>query len=310
MREIIFNEIKSLVYRTKVIENSLQCVFFCPDSNEKHLVVVPLTKNGSMPENPTERNILNKVQGQISKLLNTNITSMESTGSQEKNYGDIQLSNQEIEEAIVRAFEKVARHFKFDEKTGGWICAADNEDTSFEKQLLNSPVIKKYDRDILSRMLVSIATADGKIVAREKKFLNEFLENETIKEMSILPRLTDEEFDDVSEGNVRDSMLMIAYAIALTDEDLDQLESYSLGRFSKGLGISDEKSMLLKKKAQFYIMENIIDELISGTKFAKNSKSMVDFMALDILKAVAGKIGLDAEAAEKCLKAYKDKNGI
>ena len=75
-------------------------------------------------------------------------------------------------------------------------------------------------------MLVEIAMADGILAQEEEDFLSEFLDPNlgSIQQLSQRPKLTQQEFNSVSQGDVRKTMFMLSWTLALADEDFAQEE--------------------------------------------------------------------------------------
>ena len=85
-------------------------------------------------------------------------------------------------------------------------------------------------------------------------------------------------------------MMMIATAVAICDEYLDQQELGLLGNFARGLGLSQTDTHNAKKFAQHYILEHAISYI--------NQSSYGNFqVARTQILTVAAKIGLSEQDA-------------
>jgi tellurite resistance protein len=172
------------------------------------------------------------------------------------------LSQKEREEAILEAFKKVERNFTWDTERTQWISttAANELFSDFDKQKQQHPITHPYDRQILSRMMIEVSMADGQMNRSEREWLTMLInpEHGTIEQIAQFPPLTNAELSNCSNGQVRTTMLMIACAISMCDEDLDQQEILVLERLSSGLGLNSTDKQNATKWAQSYILEQAI----------------------------------------------------
>ena len=116
------------------------------------------------------------------------------------------LSKKEREQAVVNAFQSVSRKFTWDKTNSRWIAAkvAKESISPFDQQQQQFPVSHPYDLQILSRMLVEIANADGRISREEGEWLMGMLDpnHGSIDTILSRPRLTPAELQQTSNGAV------------------------------------------------------------------------------------------------------------
>ena len=134
--------------------------------------------------------------------------------------------------------------------------------------------------------------ADGHLAQTEREWLMVLLnpEHGTLEQLSQFPPLSSPELANCSVGGVRVTMMMIATAVAMCDEHLDQQELGLLGNFARGLGLSQTDTHNAKKFAQHYILEHAIRYI--------NQSSYGNFqVARTQILTVAAKIGLSEQDA-------------
>ena len=115
------------------------------------------------------------------------------------------------------------------------------------------PCSHPYDLQILSRMLVEIANADGRISREEGEWLMGMLDpnHGSIDTILSRPRLTPAELQQTSNGAVRETMLMLTWALALCDEEFAAQEQALLHNFASSLRLSTSQMQVLKKAHYF-----------------------------------------------------------
>ena len=101
--------------------------------------------------------------------------------------------------------------------------------------------------------------ADGHMSPSEREWLMLLLnpEHGTLEQISQFPPLSSAELANCSVGGVRVTMMMIASAVAMCDEHLDQKELGLLNTMAHGLELSQTDSQNAKN-SQTYILEHAI----------------------------------------------------
>jgi len=165
------------------------------------------------------------------------------------------------ETAVVEAFEALASQFAWDESRKAYIDAeeARNSLGGFDRQLRDHPLKGKYELVTCGRMLAEIVAADGRVKVQERDFFNSFLSAETgtLEELVKLGRITRLEMEETRPA-ARATMLMLAYAIAMTDEHLDLREQNTLAKFAKGLGVGLDREETIRHWACEKVVENML----------------------------------------------------
>lgn len=212
-------------------------------------------------------------------------------------------SEQEQQVAAVEAFRTVANQFAWDAKNGRWISRRALADTMspFERQVAENPVDHPYDRDVLSRMLVEVTCADGRLSEEEDAFLMEFLEGNTVEELSQRPELTEAELGETSTGGVRETLLLIAAVAALSDEEFSKPEQEKLDLFARGLGLVGPRRNEVLKKAQTFILDQAMEKMWAWGGHDANARNE--------LMALADRIGMDRRAAAVAEAQFQKRRG-
>lgn len=299
--------IEPLIANSQESGRSIQVVFQCPVSGHQvssRASAQRGTSLGSQVKKRTERSILYAVQRALGQAIRdifghntfgriaSDITrqTVYSASSQMMNG----LSRQEKETAIIEAFKKVERQFTWYEDQRQWLSssAAENILSNFDQQKQNHPVVHPYDIQVLSRMMVEISMADGHMVQSEREWLMLLLNPEygTLEQISQFPALSLAELANCSVGGVRVTMMMIASAMAMCDEHLDQQELGLLNTMAQGLGLSQTDNHNAKQWAQTYILEHAIN-YINQSAYGNLQTARTQLLT------IASKIGLAEQDA-------------
>ena len=216
-----------------------------------------------------------------------------------------QYTEEEKQVAAVAAFQTVASQFAWDQKNSRWVSkrALQNTMSPFERQVAEFPVTEAYDRAVLSRMLVEAATTDGRLAEEEESFLIEFLDGAegSVEDLAQRPELTDAELGETTAGAVRETMLMLANTLALSDEHFDATEKKRLDEFAAGLGLTGPKRMDVLKKAQGFILDQAMEKMLAYGGHDNTARQ-------ELLK-LADKIGMDRRAAAVVEAQFQKRQG-
>jgi len=254
---------------------------------------------GPMLRSVFGHNVMGRMASQMADSAMRNASSGVSRGSQG-------LSAAEQKEAILEAFRTVSSQFVWDGSNARWIAASAARDlmSPFELQLADGPVEAPYDRQVLARMLVEVAAADGTLVESERNFMTEFLTPEvgSLETLMERPPLTRAELGSTTRGATRGTLLMLAWVLALSDEDFDPAEASKLDHFSNGLGLVESQAMAMREAAQGFLMDQALERMFTWGGH--------DAHAREQMYALAGKLGMSRDAAEEAEARYqRRKNG-
>lgn len=307
MNRYSMQSIEPLIANIQENGRSVQVIFQCPISGQQVSSRSSAQRSnslGNQVKKRTERSILYAVQRALGQVIRevfghntfgriaSDITrqTVYSASSQIMNG----LSRQEKDSAIIEAFKKVERQFTWNEERGQWLSSSAVGEvlSDFDQQKQKHPVVHPYDIQVLSRMMVEISMADGQMHQSEREWLMLLLnpEHGTLEQISQFPPLSSAELANCSVGGVRVTMMMIASAVAMCDEHLDQHELVLLNTMAQGLGLSQTDSHNAKKWSQTYILEhaiNYINQSVYGNLQAARTQIL----------AIATKIGLSEQDA-------------
>jgi hypothetical protein len=216
---------------------------------------------------------------------------------------DSKYSTTEKQAAIVHAFRSVSDRFRWD--GAAWVLAQGSTVPrgEFSEQLDAAPIDDRADLDVLARMLVELAGADGEVGEDEREFLGTFLPAQL--EVDVLidgPALTEAELRGVSAGPVRESMLMLAWALSFSDDELADEEQDTCRRFARALGISVARGKAMRNAAAGFVLEQVFAEAWSG--------GIADEERREDAFAAADRLGLPRPVARRIESQHKRRHGI
>lgn len=215
------------------------------------------------------------------------------------------FTEDEKQAAAVEAFERVKGEFVWDPKGQRFVSAkaAGATPSAFSKQLAEAPVSERYDRGVLARMLVEVANADGRIEPDEINFLSGFITDDvgTVPALLKKPALSSVELSETSTGGVRETLLMLAWAAAMTDEELADAEVRKLEGFAAGLALHPERAESARRAAQAHLLEQAIE--------AAYARGFDDAKRQEVLQLGAN-LGMEAEEAERAEIRYRKTHGL
>lgn len=209
-----------------------------------------------------------------------------------------QNSKKDVENACVEAFLKVKDYFVLDESTGNWGQAPTppppRKMSPFEDQATNSPIVDPHDQSVFARMLAELANADGHIAPEEQAFFSSVIPpgGASLQELLAGDPVSRIECEMVTEG-VKETIYMFAWAISLSDMDIDPIEKELLMEYADTFGFPDYRRDELVQNAKFHILEQAIDPDIPRNE----------------LFDLADKIELPRDDAERCKVAYIRREG-
>jgi tellurite resistance protein len=247
------------------------------------------------------RTISSTLGGSVAGRVAYDVSGQVMSGAQRK----ASYSASEVQATVIKAFEKVQDRFRWDSEAGRWVGlkAASAPDTAFSAQLSGSPVAEKYDRGVLARMLTEIACIDGNVSDDEREFLGDFIDPElgTVDELAERDRLSAAELGGTDE-KARETMLMLAWTVAMTDKELADEEKARLEELAAGLGIEDARSAELAGHARDFLLDQAFAAAYPGGN--KDAGAHAEAMSY------ATAVGLSQDEAEVADVRYRKRAGI
>lgn len=162
--------------------------------------------------------------------------------------------------AIELAFSKVADRFAWDAQGGRWVAVKATAQLESEfAAVMGEAALGAADRKVLARMLTEIAAADGEMAKEERDLYAVF--SDGMGGMDALMRMPKLSADELAETDpaAREAMLLLAVAMAWSDEDLDPAEVARLDALRSGLAVSKSRFAELERIAKEYLIDQLLD---------------------------------------------------
>jgi len=126
----------------------------------------------------------------------------------------------------------------------------------FDQQLRANPIVEKYDVEILVRVLLEVSRSDSELRLEEKAFLEEIVQDEaTIKRLSKAPNVTVAELAETSSLPVKETILMLAWAMAYADGRLDTEEMSRLNQLCRGFLLPEKRVRELQMASRLFLLD-------------------------------------------------------
>lgn len=318
MSQISYDTIHPLIARAEQEGTAMRVTFRCPVSGQEVEASAGLRAAntvGNRVAQSAKRSLMWSVRGAIAGAVRRafghgmlgSMASSAARGAMSSTSGSTtSFSDSDKQDAMVRAFESVASQFAWDAPNNRFISAQAAGEVMPElmKQLGTAPVTTPYDRGVLARMLTEIAVADGNLGDDERAFLSGFITPDlgSVESLVQAQPLSAAELAETSQGPARDTMLMLAWGVALTDEDLSPEEAARLDQYAAGLGVAGARAEELKRFAQVYLLDQALGQAYAGGQ--RNPEAHAAAMAM------AARIGLDGTAAERADIRFRKRHGL
>ena len=319
MSQISYEMIQPLIVQAAQQGSSMHVTFRCPVSGQSIEARGHLQASSSLGGKVAEsakRSIMWSLRSSLSRAISRSLGyGIAGRVASDVAYGAVSsgggsstqsYSDADKQAGIIAAFESVSSKFAWDAQNRRYISAeaAGVVMTDFMQQLDKAPVHAPYDRGVAARMLTEIACADGTVSEDERHFLAGFITPDigTVDSLAGMQRLSPAELAEASHGAPRDTMYMLAWAVALTDESLSPQEEARLGELASGLGIAAERAQQLKQFSQLYLVDQAI-----GRAYPNGQR---DPAAHAEVMAMASRIGLDPTAAERVDIRFRKRYGL
>lgn len=207
-------------------------------------------------------------------------TSMPGSPAPNPDNGD--YTQHEKEEAITEAFRKIAP--QFDSYDGKW--SMKQESTPFESIIKNSPIETRYDRTILARMLVELASIDGNINNDERDFLRNFIPPDagSIDDIMRKERLSAVELDETSP-KAREALYLMAWTVTLTDKTLSSREKERLRDYAVMLSIPNRRADEITLIAKQHIIETVV-ATEATSQYVSNVADAIELSKDEAMRAI------------------------
>lgn len=174
-----------------------------------------------------------------------------------ENKRKLRMTKDDKRAAVVEAFRRVANQFHYDNINNRWLLVEGLSE--FSEKMTNLSLDDPYDKEVLARMLMELAEADGEVTADERALLSEHLPQSyrTLNELSLGDSLSRVELEKTSVKN-REGMFMLAATMILIDREVTPGEKRRLIEFADYFGFTTGKVNDLVRMAKTYILEQAI----------------------------------------------------
>lgn len=236
-----------------------------------------------------------------SSVVRSSVSGVGSPGQSNHNQTD-------INDAIAKSFRRVSRNFKANsanarvsgrerrqtqtERRGRQSerALSRNDELSFQDHLAKYPIKNLFEQDILSKILVGVAQADGKIMEDERNFIQEVLPAKlgTIQDIAGRGEVSAVEAEELN-NETKKSILLLGWAVALVDFDLSPGESRKLNEYGSLFGFSHADIDQISNLAKYETLVSVMDPLMPKS---------------NLYDAASG-IGLDQAEAERMFIKFK-----
>jgi tellurite resistance protein len=170
------------------------------------------------------------------------------------------LSQAELEEVTMRAFAQVASNLSLVDNRWVGLLRSEHPGEFFERQLSAAPITEKYDQEVLVRVLLEVSRSDSNCRVEERAFLQEVVKDEAlIARLQKAPRITVAELAEVSTVQVKQTLLMLAWAMAYADGSLDPEEMAHLTHLCRGFMLPEQRVRELQLAAKLSLLDRYLD---------------------------------------------------
>ncbi len=209
------------------------------------------------------------------------------------------LSSEEKATLTCLAFEKVRPRLK--QSGDKWVRAQKDQHPGefFDEQLRANPIVEKYDIEVLVRVLLEVSRSDSELRTEERAFLEEIVHDEaTIKRLSKAPRITVAELAEATSVPVKETILMLAWAMAYADGRLDTEEMNRLNQLCRGFMLPEKRVRELQMAAKLFLLDRHFQAL-------KDQKVSLETLKEEFDER-AKRWGLDEQQLETLRSWYPD----
>ncbi|MCA8916027.1 MAG: hypothetical protein KDB90_11490 [Planctomycetes bacterium] len=284
MAAITYERLKNNIAEDEVSGPLVMVTFRCPLTEKLFHSVATMREAGS------EASGVSALEG-LQASLHTVFAPVQETrhdkvsGKPLEHHGGTNFDRAAHERAVVEAFEAVAPQFAWDNERNAFIDAeeAKNPLCQFDRQLLDHPIDASWERVVAARMLAAIAAADGKVSAGERAFFASVLNSETGTLDSLIKEGAPSKLElaETRPGG-RATMLMLAYALALSDEHLDASEIKLLDKFARALGVNMEREESIRHWASEKVVENMLAGCYADGRLDADEMKRIEGLARNI----------------------------
>lgn len=291
MVEIQFSAIEPLIESKKVLAGSVAVSFRCPESTRSVRAQAALKKI-DRPRASVWQAIQRSALAAVADAMDS--------GSHQGEALDFR--REDVQAAIVAAFESIQTHFRWDEAESRWFETSAHA-CSFQQRLRDMPVSEPFDQAVLVRTMLELSKSDGMVSTEELLFIAEFVNPSVgcLEEMLRAAPLTAQELGQ-TRASARASIVMLGWACALCDESLDDAEIQRIEEIARGFGLSATQSDQLRIDAQQFLLRQALSTAYVDGVRDEDAYAEVSF--------AAEHMGVSADEARKLDHSFREELGL
>lgn len=313
---VTYPDIAHLITETVDRPSHVAVRFRCPVTGHEALAQGPWPADGLIERTAksARRGLFSSVRSSLASSINQAIGSgsLQSIGSTvatqiiystgETSTSPNTHSRTDRENAIVAAFATVSTQFAATDSAGRLVSrtAAIVETTPFDEHLAQHPITASYDRDVLMRLLAQLIAADGTVTDDERATFAALSGGLDLAMIAARPSLSRVDFEETMQGADRESILLLGWAVALTDEGVSDAEWTLLNATAAGLAISETRVAELQSIARNQLISQAIASLAADGLPVDAIRSQVE--------ALADRIGAGTEAGARAVIRWSKRN--
>jgi len=280
LQQANITNVKPLLQSYTLDGDLILCIFQCASTGQKFAAMshIPTTINEPVFRG-SEESALNNVRHSMSRIFQKIINGR--FGSRiydDEKFFDTkailhnrvsQPSEDAINTGIVLAFTSISSHFRWDEESQSWTANRIPEDLKqygFEKILREGKPLVDSEKKFLSRVLLMVAGADETLREIEKLFLFDFIfpVPRDLSDIRVPHEITREECDEQTRFEFKKAVILFAWAIALTDRELDRREADFIMELGSKMKLDEVLVMNLCEIAGKFVLVKYLEHLSAG----------------------------------------------
>src|SRR5690554_3463921 len=212
------------------------------------------------------------------------------------------LSEEALDDALYRSFSRVMDLLVWVHRAQEWVIIDDAQGlrAELQRQLKLAPLESYEDRHLMVRMLLDVATVDGKLNEPEQEALLDFVDKSqaTGNRPGERGRVSQNDLRMAAAGASRETLYMLACAIAMIDHKFNPAESDRLDFYAKGLGIDEHRADELLEAGQMFFIEQYMTRRFAGLgELGEEDR--------DKIIALAEHLHYDTDSAEYAFERYQ-----
>ncbi|TNF37300.1 MAG: TerB family tellurite resistance protein [Deltaproteobacteria bacterium] len=315
MPEITYDAIAPLIEQQDVSGHSVTVTFRCPVSGRQirsgaQVVEDQAGKVGKAVKQSLWRNLRWSLGRMVRSVFGYGVageigSTVAYTAMSSADAREYEPSKEQVKQATLEAFRNAQSQFAWDASTNRWVAASVFKElqTEFAITIQATVFDKPWDRNILARMLTEVAAADGTIEEQEREFFHAFTggNGPSLDELLEKPALTKAELGETS-AEVRKAMLLLAMAVAMSDEEFAESERAKLAHFAAGFGLGQgdvDRAALL---AADYVVDQALETAYADGKVDAAERHHVDQLSF--------RLGVDTDRLERLDARCRKRKGL